>query len=75
MEAQIRWRAAIKTRWLSCGKFVEAISKLSEEDNEAGKLDEAEEVVGVIFPADEDATLPLDPGEKALDQPASHVPA
>jgi hypothetical protein len=41
---------------------------LSEEHNEAGKLDEAEEVVGVIFPADEDSTLPLYPGEKALDQ-------
>ena len=34
--------------------------------------DEAEEVVGVIFPADEDATLPLYPGEKALDEPASY---
>jgi hypothetical protein len=48
---------------------------LSEEYNEAGKLDEAEEVVGVIFLADEDSTLPLYPGEKALDQPASHVTA
>jgi hypothetical protein len=56
-------------------EYLEPISKLSEEDNQAGKLDEAEEVVRVIFPADEDATLPLDPGEKALDQPASHVPA
>jgi hypothetical protein len=27
-------------------------------DNEAGELDEAEKVVGVVFPADEDATLP-----------------
>jgi hypothetical protein len=42
---------------------LEPISKLSEEDNETGKLDEAEEVVGVIFPADKDATLPLDPGD------------
>jgi len=33
--------------------------KLPEGDDEAGKLDEAEEVVGVIFPADEDAPLPL----------------
>jgi hypothetical protein len=47
----------------------EPISKSSEEDNEAGQLDEAEKVVGVVFPADEDATLPLDPGEEALDQP------
>jgi hypothetical protein len=43
---------------------------LSEEDNEAGKLHQGEEVVGVIFPADEDATLPLYPGEKSA-RPAS----
>jgi hypothetical protein len=55
--------------------WLEPISKSFEEDDEAGKLDEAEEVVGVIFPADEDSTLPLYPGEKALDQPATHVTA
>jgi transposase len=54
---------------------LEPISKSSEEDNEAGELDEAEEVLGVILPADEDAALPLDPSEEALDQPASHVAA
>ena len=54
---------------------LEPISKSSEEDNEAGELDEAEEVLGVIFPADEDAALPLDPSKEALDQPASHVAA
>ena len=49
------------------GKFcLEPISKSPEEDNEAGELDEAEKVVGVVFPADEDATLPLYPGEEAL---------
>jgi hypothetical protein len=52
---------------------LEPISKSPEEDNEAGELDEAEKVVGVVFPADEDATLPLYPGEEALDQPTSHV--
>lgn len=55
--------------------FVEPISKSSEEDNEAGELDKTEEVLGVILPADEDAALPLDPSEEALDQPASHVAA
>jgi hypothetical protein len=45
---------------------IEPISKSSEEDNEAGELDEAEKVVGVVFPADEDATLPLYPSEEAL---------
>ena len=39
--------------------------KSSEEDNEAGELDAAEKVVGVVFPADEDATLPFYPGEEA----------
>jgi hypothetical protein len=52
---------------------VEPISKSSEEDNEAGELDKTEEVLGVILPADEDAALPLDPSEEALDEPASHV--
>ena len=52
---------------------LEPISKSSEEDNEAGELDKAEEVLSVVLPADEDATLPLYPGEEALDEPASHV--
>ena len=38
---------------------LEPISKSPEEDNEASELYEAEEVVGVVFPTDEDATLPL----------------
>ena len=54
---------------------LEPISKSPEEDNEAGELDKTEEVLGVVFPADQDATLPLDPGEEALDEPASHIAA
>ena len=57
------------------GKRLEPISKSSEEDNEAGELDKTEEVLGVILPADENAALPLDPSEEALDEPASHVAA
>ena len=53
----------------------EPISKSSEEDNEAGELYKAEEVLSVVLPADEDATLPLYPGEEALDEPAPHVTA
>src|SRR5262245_105745 len=49
---------------------LEPISKSPEEDNEAGELNEAEEVLWMIFPADEDPALPLDPGEEAFDQPA-----
>ncbi len=56
-------------------KSLEPISKSSEEDNKASKLDKAEEVLGVVLPADEDAALPLNPSEEALDEPASHVAA
>src|SRR5215831_1678279 len=54
---------------------LEPVSKSFEEDNEAGKLDKAEEIVGVILPTNEDPALPLNPGEEALDEPASHVAA
>src|SRR5262245_50452020 len=55
--------------------LLESISKSFEEDNEAGKLDKAEKIVGVVLPANEDPALPLNPGEEALDEPASHVAA
>ncbi len=54
---------------------LEPISKSPEEDDEAGELDKAQEVLSVVLPADEDATLPLYPGEEALDEPASRVTA
>ena len=59
---------------LAAGEL-EPISKSSEEDDKAGELDEAEEVVGVVLPTDEDAALPLDPSKETLDQPASRVAA
>jgi hypothetical protein len=46
--------------------LLEPISKSFEEDDEAGKLDKAEEIVGVVLPANEDPALPLNPGEEAL---------
>ena len=49
--------------------WLEPISKSFEEDDEAGKLDKAEEIVGVVLPANEDPALPLNPGEEALDEP------
>src|SRR5262249_22405689 len=55
--------------------LLEPVSKSFEENNEAGKLDKAEEIVGVVLPANEDPALPLNPGEEALDEPASHVAA
>jgi hypothetical protein len=54
---------------------LEPISKSFEEDDEAGKLDKAEEIVGVVLPPNEDPALPLNPGEEALDEPAAHVAA
>src|SRR5262245_33102625 len=54
---------------------LEPISKSPEEDNKAGELDKAEEVLGVVLPADEDATLPLYPSEETLDKPPSHITA
>jgi putative ABC transport system substrate-binding protein len=55
--------------------LLEPVSKSFEENNEAGKLDKAEEIAGVVLPANEDPALPLNPGEEALDEPASHVAA
>jgi len=51
---------------------LEPVSKSFEEDNEPGK---AEEIGGVVLPANEDPALPLNPSEEALDEPASHVAA
>src|SRR5262249_9822919 len=41
--------------------YLEPISKSPEEDNEAGKLNKAQEILGMVLPADEDSALPLDP--------------
>ena len=60
---------------LTIALWLEPISKSSEEDNEAGELDKAEEVLSVVLPADEYATLPLYPSEEALDEPAPLVTA
>ena len=59
----------------SNNKTLEPISKSPEEDKEAGELNKAQEVLGVVLPANEDPALPLKPGEEALDEPASHVAA
>ena len=56
-------------------KSLEPISKSPEEDTEASELYETEEVLGVVFPTDEDAALPLNPSKEALHEPASHIAA
>jgi hypothetical protein len=47
--------------------------KPPEEKDDAAKLDEAEEVLGFLLPARCDAAPTLEPGEEALDLPASLV--
>ena len=37
-----------------------------EEDNEAGKLDKAEEILGVVLPSNKDPALPLNPSDITL---------
>jgi hypothetical protein len=59
--------------WPLNHRLLEPISKSSEEENKAGELDESKEVLGVVFPADENAALPLDPRKEAFDEPAAHV--
>jgi len=54
-------------------QHLEPISKSPEEDNEAGELSKAQEILGLVLPADGDSPRPLGPGEEALDEPASHV--
>jgi hypothetical protein len=54
-------------------ELLEPISKSSEEEDKAGELDESKEVLGVVFPADENAALPLDPRKEAFDEPAAHI--
>src|SRR5215831_893363 len=63
------------TRLRPAVRSLEPISKSPEEDNEASELYEAEEVVGVVFPTDEDAALPLNPSKEALHEPTSHIAA
>ena len=44
--------------------MTEPISKSPEEDNQASELDEAEKILWVILPSNEDPTLPLNPCEE-----------
>ncbi len=55
--------------------ILEPISKSLQQDKSARELDKAEEVHRVILPAYQEPPLPLQPGEKSLDDPASPVAA
>src|SRR5262245_66120243 len=65
--------AAVLMKSLPLHEQLEPISKSPEEDNEASELYEAEEVLRVVFPTDEDAALPLNPSKEALHEPALHI--
>src|SRR5271156_213121 len=48
---------------------------MPQEDDSAGKLHHAEEILRVIFPASDDATIIMEPSKQALDFPATTVAA
>ena len=49
---------------------LESISQLFEEHRDAGELGKAEEVGGVVLPANKELSFPLQPGKEALHKPA-----
>jgi len=52
---------------------LEPISNSFEQHGNGSQLDEAEEIVGVILPSNEQTALPLQPGKEAFDDPAAGV--
>jgi hypothetical protein len=53
--------------------LLEPISKSPEEDNEAGELNEAQEILGMVLPADEDSALPLIQAKKRSMSQRTHI--
>mgnify|MGYP006915192809 CR=1 FL=1 len=45
-----------------------------EEHGDASELHKAEKIGGVVLPANEEASFPLEPGKEAFDEPAPFVP-
>ena len=54
---------------------LELISEMAQQDANASEVDEAEEVLGVVFPAGGEAAVAEEPREEALDLPAPIVAA
>ena len=48
---------------------------MPQEDNGTGQLHHSEEILWVVFPANDDATKVMKPGEQTLDLPATPVAA
>src|SRR5579885_1509855 len=53
---------------------LEPISKLLEEHGDASELYKTQEVGGVVFPANQQPPLPLEPGKEPFDEPATLIP-
>ena len=53
--------------------MLEGISKMPQQNNDAGKLDEGEEVGGVELVANDGAPEVVEPAKKALDLPPTFV--
>lgn len=54
---------------------LEPVSYMPQQQRDVSKPDHAQEVLDVIFPAGDQATEPVQPGEQPLDAPASSVAA
>jgi hypothetical protein len=48
---------------------------MSQEDNSASELNHPEEILWVVFPANDNATKVMEPSEQAFDFPATPVAA
>jgi hypothetical protein len=55
--------------------ILEAISHIYEEYHQAGELDEAEEIVDVVFPSSNESAVVVHPGEEAFDLPSAAIAA
>src|SRR5215831_5887491 len=73
--------ASCFARYSSCfsapaySTVLEPISKLLQQHGDGGELHKTQEVSGVIFPANQQAPLPLQPGKEPLDEPAALIPS
>jgi len=53
--------------------YLEPISKLLQEQGDGCQLHKTQEVGGVVLPADQQASLSLQPGKESLDEPAALI--
>lgn len=63
-----------KLSFTACSLTIEPISKLFPQHGDQCELHKPEEVDRVIFPANQEPALPLQPRQEAFDEPAAFVP-